>query len=324
MRGDDRRQESDEVDSTLVETEKESRQDGDAKSDAESDDDSEDFVVSMEETSKEKADTEVSRTHSNGTTGSDYSVPVSPWADLRNMLTAVKRGKQSGSKQEKAKKVEPKVENADSEPVKNAKPEETKHQIADGENSSPGSAVSDNENYVEFSSDQEKGGSSVDDNDDDTNPYLDDGDDTESGTNTPRLQELSESAAIAMTDLRSMLFSVNTKLKKETDTAKAVKAEVVVKSENEDATVTIMGYEADQEEMAEDDDSQCSSIFLRKTSSLLNDTNELELAHKFAEHTYKAPTNCGICNGLLVGLWSQGLQCEICGLNVRIIDHLSK
>ena len=153
-----------------------------------------------------------------------------------------------------------------------------------------------------------------------TNPYLADGDDADSGRDTPRLHELSESAAIAMTDLRSMLFAVNSKLKKDTDeTAKIVRAEAVIKSREEVTSVTVMGYEADEEEMVEDDDSQCSSVFLRKNSSLLQsqDQNELELAHKFAEHTYKGPTNCDICNGLLVGLWSQGLQCDICGLNVH-------
>ncbi|CAB9500992.1 protein kinase D2 [Seminavis robusta] len=44
---------------------------------------------------------------------------------------------------------------------------------------------------------------------------------------------------------------------------------------------------------------------------------EEEVAHVLEEHTYSQPTNCDICKGLLVGLWSQGLQCKLCGLNVH-------
>ena len=62
--------------------------------------------------------------------------------------------------------------------------------------------------------------------------------------------------------------------------------------------------------------------------ALVDDNNGEELydlAHKFAEHTYRSPTNCDICHGLLVGLWSQGLQCEKCGVNCHrgegIGDH---
>jgi len=47
--------------------------------------------------------------------------------------------------------------------------------------------------------------------------------------------------------------------------------------------------------------------------------------HKFSFHTYGAPAYCSVCQGLLVGLWSQGLQCEVCCLNVHrgegIDDH---
>ena len=300
-----------------VKTEEESCERGDANSAAQSDDDSEGFVVSMEDSKKKESETDMSRTHSNG---SDYSVPVSPWADLRNMLIAVKRG---GSKENRVNQ-SAKAQSSASKLDKSTEPEESKQDNDIKDESSSKSVVSDDENYdVQFSSDQEKGGSREDD-DDETNPYLADGDDADtdadSGRDTPRLHELSESAAIAMTDLRSMLFAVNSKLKKDTDeTAKIVRAEAVIKSSEEVTSVTVMGYEADEEEMVEDDDSQCSSVFLRKSSSLLQskDQNELELAHKFAEHTYKGPTNCDICNGLLVGLWSQGLQCDICGLNVH-------
>jgi len=42
-----------------------------------------------------------------------------------------------------------------------------------------------------------------------------------------------------------------------------------------------------------------------------------ESAHQFEEHSYGAPTDCDVCNGLLVGLWSQGLQCRKCGMNIH-------
>lgn len=65
----------------------------------------------------------------------------------------------------------------------------------------------------------------------------------------------------------------------------------------------------------------------RDTITLVNeeDKGEYELAHKFEEHTYGAPTYCDVCNGLLVGLWSQGLKCASCGRNTHrgggIGDH---
>jgi len=42
-----------------------------------------------------------------------------------------------------------------------------------------------------------------------------------------------------------------------------------------------------------------------------------EKAHNFQDYTYPSPTYCDICNGLLVGLWSQGLRCSTCGMNVH-------
>lgn len=39
--------------------------------------------------------------------------------------------------------------------------------------------------------------------------------------------------------------------------------------------------------------------------------------HKFMMHSYGSPTYCAVCQGLLVGLWSQGLQCQDCHLNVH-------
>ena len=49
----------------------------------------------------------------------------------------------------------------------------------------------------------------------------------------------------------------------------------------------------------------------------LSSEEQHEIPHKFVEHSYASPTYCSICNGLLVGLWSQGFQCEVCGLNVH-------
>lgn len=102
-----------------VKTKEESCERGDAKSAAESDDDSEGFVVSMEDSKKKESETDMSRTHSSG---SDYSVPVSPWADLRNMLTAVKRG---GSKENRVNQ-SAKAQSSASKLDKSTEPEESK------------------------------------------------------------------------------------------------------------------------------------------------------------------------------------------------------
>jgi hypothetical protein len=44
---------------------------------------------------------------------------------------------------------------------------------------------------------------------------------------------------------------------------------------------------------------------------------EEEKPHVFETHTYGKPTCCDVCDGLLVGLFSQGLQCKYCKLNVH-------
>lgn len=51
------------------------------------------------------------------------------------------------------------------------------------------------------------------------------------------------------------------------------------------------------------------------TKSHEEDNNEF--AHQFEVHSYRAPTNCTLCSGLLVGLWSQGLQCKMCRMNIH-------
>ncbi|CAB9513676.1 protein kinase D2 [Seminavis robusta] len=60
-----------------------------------------------------------------------------------------------------------------------------------------------------------------------------------------------------------------------------------------------------------------STTTLPKAIGANEEHEEQELAHLLEEHTYTKPTNCDICKGLLVGLWSQGLQCKLCGLNVH-------
>eukprot|EP00547_Thalassionema_nitzschioides_P005645 CAMPEP_0194216986 /NCGR_PEP_ID=MMETSP0156-20130528/20121_1 /TAXON_ID=33649 /ORGANISM="Thalassionema nitzschioides, Strain L26-B" /LENGTH=435 /DNA_ID=CAMNT_0038945889 /DNA_START=84 /DNA_END=1391 /DNA_ORIENTATION=- len=42
-----------------------------------------------------------------------------------------------------------------------------------------------------------------------------------------------------------------------------------------------------------------------------------DIPHEFEEHSYSRPTKCDLCGGLLVGLWSQGLQCKLCRMNVH-------
>jgi hypothetical protein len=75
---------------------------------------------------------------------------------------------------------------------------------------------------------------------------------------------------------------------------------------------------------ADDNQSQSSpgstsAIFLRGSNFLGSSKNDdrPELAHKFKDHTFRKPTKCDICEGLLVGLFSQGLQCQCCGMNVH-------
>lgn len=69
------------------------------------------------------------------------------------------------------------------------------------------------------------------------------------------------------------------------------------------------------------------SILSGLTSPTVEDQDDehTDAAHEFVRHTYNKPTKCDICDGLLVGLWHQGLRCKHCGLNVHcgegINDH---
>ena len=68
---------------------------------------------------------------------------------------------------------------------------------------------------------------------------------------------------------------------------------------------------------------------LLKTKTIKNNNNtqhdtdnntgyfEEEKPHIFEKHTYGKPTFCDVCDGLLVGLFSQGLQCKYCKMNVH-------
>lgn len=56
---------------------------------------------------------------------------------------------------------------------------------------------------------------------------------------------------------------------------------------------------------------------IKPASKIERDTSVRDIAHDFKEKTYGSPTNCDICGGLLVGLWSQGLQCTLCLMNVH-------
>ena len=307
----DKRQESIDTGSSDSQNQKDSREGGVAAHPIGldpmlSEDDSEDIVVSVEDADNRQSNGGISRTQSHGTAGSDYSLPTSPWADLRNMLSVMKRRKNEHGDGNTAKNDEKREHNVGNCLVKNDKAVEVDEQGDEGDDLAYDSDVSFDGGNVDFSSDQ------------DSSPFKDvaGNDDGDSGIATPGPKELTESASIAVTDLRGMFAAVNSKLRKEVDIGSVEQPKL---RESDAGMIPLMGYEADEEDMVEDDDSQGSSIFLRKRTSFLlgDDSKECELAHKFKEHTYKSPTNCGICNGLLVGLWSQGLQCETCGLNVH-------
>ncbi|KAL3913706.1 MAG: hypothetical protein SGILL_006380, partial [Bacillariaceae sp.] len=42
-----------------------------------------------------------------------------------------------------------------------------------------------------------------------------------------------------------------------------------------------------------------------------------DLAHHFETYSFPKPTYCNICDGLLVGLWRQGMHCKVCGFDVH-------
>ena len=56
---------------------------------------------------------------------------------------------------------------------------------------------------------------------------------------------------------------------------------------------------------------------LSNTSNQNDSEREIQIPHTFLEHTYNTPTFCDICDGMLVGLWSQGYKCSSCGMNTH-------
>ena len=91
-------------------------------------------------------------------------------------------------------------------------------------------------------------------------------------------------------------------------------------TEEKASTSSTNNTQAKKEDKAEEveisETSSTSMGFLRG-SSFLNNASGPDLAHKLKDHTFRSPTKCDICSGLLVGLFSQGLKCECCGMNVH-------
>ena len=84
---------------------------------------------------------------------------------------------------------------------------------------------------------------------------------------------------------------------------------------------TVANLEIPKLEQEDKSEKQAAPAFggLLKSLSVVSAGRSMsqEQAHVFEVHTYKKPTNCDVCNGLLVGLWSQGLQCKLCRINVH-------
>ena len=66
-----------------------------------------------------------------------------------------------------------------------------------------------------------------------------------------------------------------------------------------------------------DRDSQPQNQSQEEVHHVVEAEEEREIPHVFEDCSFRKPTNCDICNGLLVGLWSQGLQCKLCKMNIH-------
>lgn len=98
--------------------------------------------------------------------------------------------------------------------------------------------------------------------------------------------------------------AVNEELAQETAREESEKERV--KAVTNDATLT--GHDSKHPS----DDS-----FIPHISRLLP-KDYVEQAHTFEVVSFSAPTKCGVCNGILAGIFRQGKQCKTCGL---IIHH---
>jgi novel protein kinase C epsilon type len=58
-------------------------------------------------------------------------------------------------------------------------------------------------------------------------------------------------------------------------------------------------------------------LWLRLQSSQQSTRFNVNVPHRFVVHNYKRFTFCDHCGSLLYGLIRQGLQCEVCSLNVH-------
>ena len=158
---------------------------------------------------------------------------------------------------------------------------------------------------------------------------------SESGSSSTNPQRnLSKSAAAAMSSLRKRLSDAKMKRLSDAKMNRKNKVRDVGKdedtpSESEEDKVIPVGEESaageEAREKKEHEEAETKPDGLLPKLLRRENKEYCELAHELQDHTYSTPTNCDVCSGLLVGLWSQGLRCRVCGLNVHrgegINDH---
>jgi hypothetical protein len=157
-------------------------------------------------------------------------------------------------------------------------------------------------------------------------------------------------AANLVTELLTFPFNANVKAKLGNDSKLLQEGDLVLDGEGGDVGTAAVVEDEKNPETDDNDSKGSSSLFLR----LLPETNEKlhpidvfrkiannvevasksfdsgdvdnddahrhhsrERAHQFEIYTYQRPTYCDVCDGLLVGLWRQGRQCQHCGMNVH-------